>query len=105
MAANSLPGEPWRPNNATVGYAFLENQCAHCARDGTLRTGLPHDELDSESACVILAASFRGEASEWRVLPDGNVRCLAFVPAGEPLTRPPCPYTIDMFDPAPAGER
>lgn len=54
------------------------------------------EDCDDSELCSILAASFRGEAVEWRRMPDGEVKCLGFVEAGE---KEPyrCDKTADMF--------
>lgn len=92
-----LPGRQWTPSNATAGFAFLEGECRHCARDRSMRQGEPVEECDDGEVCPIIAASFRGEAVEWRVMDDGAVKCLAYVPAGEPIPEPRCTHTTDLF--------
>lgn len=96
--ADQLPGEQWIPSNGTAGYSFLEDMCGNCARDRAMREGTPIEECDDNERCDIIAASFRGEAIEWRRMPDGQVTCLAFVPAGEPIPEPRCMMTADMFN-------
>ncbi|HMM72824.1 MAG TPA: hypothetical protein PKC22_11520 [Rhodocyclaceae bacterium] len=95
---STLPGKQWIPSNGTVGEAFLEDWCGTCARDRAMREGVPYDECDDTERCDIIAASFRGEAVEWRLLPGGDVKCLAYVPAGEPIPQPKCERTADMFE-------
>lgn len=92
-----LPGEQWIPSNGTVGYSFLENECGNCARDKSMREGAPLDECDDNECCPIIAASFRGEAVEWRSMPDGEVKCIKFVPVGQPIPPEKDERTIDMF--------
>lgn len=92
-----LPGEQWIPSNGTVGYSFLEGECGNCARDRSMREGAPIEECDDDECCPIIAASFRGEAVEWRELPNGEVKCVAFVPAGEPIPTLRDDLTADMF--------
>lgn len=94
----ALPGEQWRPSNATVGHAFQDRECRHCARDKVWREGVSFSECEDNELCPILAASYRGEAHEWRRLADGTIKCLVFVPADQPVPATPCPYTVDMFD-------
>lgn len=62
-----------------------------------MREGEPIEECDDNELCEIIEASFRGEAVEWRELPDGEVTCIAFVPAGEQPSAPRCTRTDDMF--------
>lgn len=95
---DTLPGEQWTPSNATVGYSFLEDWCMKCLRDRAMREGIDVDECDDQDRCEILGASFRGEAVEWREMPDGEVKCIAFVPSGDPLPTPRCRHTADLFD-------
>lgn len=94
-----LPGEQWKPSNGTVGYSFIEDWCTNCQRDKAMREGCDLDECDDNEKCEILAASFRGEAVEWRRLPDGQIKCIAFVEAGQPIPEPRDDKTFDMFDP------
>lgn len=92
-----LPGEQWIPSNGTVGYSFLEGECGNCARDKAMREGVDFDECDDNECCPIIGASFRGEAVEWRRMPDGEIKCIAFVPAGERIPEPRCDRTADLF--------
>lgn len=98
-----LPGEQWEPSNGTEGYSFLESWCGKCARDRAMREGVEIDECDDDERCEIIGASFRGEAVEWREMPDGEVKCIAFVPAGERIPEPRCVRTLDMFGAAPSA--
>lgn len=100
-----LPGEQWVPSNGTVGYSFLEHECGNCARDRAMREGEPIEECDDDERCEIIGASFRGEAVEWRKMPGGDVKCIAFVPAGEPIPAPRCSQTADMFEAHNAGNK
>lgn len=97
MQTPDLPGDQFIPSNSDVGHAFIDQWCSHCARDKAAREGAEIEECDDNEVCQILGASFRGEAVEWRELPDGQVKCMAFVPAGQPLPTPRCPLTADMF--------
>ena len=92
----TLPGTQWIPSNGTVGHAFIEGECSRCAKDVPSNSGKPYEDCDDSELCPILAASFRGEAVEWRRMPDGEVKCLAFVEVGsnEPHR---CDKTPDMF--------
>jgi hypothetical protein len=92
-----LPGEQYLPSNSTEGWSFIEHFCSHCARDRACREGPAIDECDDNEKCEILAASFRGEAVEWRQLPGGRKTCVSFVPAGTPVPPERCLHTADMF--------
>ena len=93
-----LPGQQWIPSNGTEGYSFLEVACGRCARDKAIRDGEPLDECDDNELCEIIAASFRGEAVEWRQLDSGEVKCIAFIPHGQAIPPPRCDRTRDMFE-------
>lgn len=93
-----LPGEQWKPSNGDEGYGFMYEWCAKCARDKAMREGVDFDECDDNECCEIIAAAFRGEAVEWREMPSGEVRCIAFVPAGQAIPEPRCENTADMFE-------
>lgn len=92
-----LPGRQWIPSNGAEGYSFLEAACGRCARDKSMRDGAPLDECDDNELCEIIAASFRGEAVEWRQLDNDEVTCVAFVPHGQPIPPPRCDRTRDLF--------
>lgn len=83
-----LPGEQWVPSSANSGEAFIDSHCCQCARDKHCGEGKALEDCDDDDLCQILAASYRGEAVEWRRMPDGEVKCIAFVPAGEPIPAP-----------------
>ena len=91
------PGEQWIPSNGTVGDSFLSDMCGNCARDKAMREGVDINECDDNEKCEIIAASFRGEAVEWRK-DGGNDFCIAIEKAGEPIPAPRCPKTADMFE-------
>lgn len=91
-----LKGEQYVPSNGTDGYAFIESWCTQCGRDKPCSEGKNFDECADDEVCEILAASFRGEAVEWRQLEDGSVTCLGFT-IEEPGT-PRCANTVDMFE-------
>ena len=97
-----LPGIQYIPSNATEGHGFIGSWCSFCARDRSIREGIDIDECDDDEVCHIVAASFRGEAVEWRRMPQGNVLCTAYVPAGEPVPPPRCTRTLDLFAQEPA---
>ena len=92
-----LPGEQWKPSNNTNGYAFLSEWCGQCQRDKAVREGCDISECDDNEKCEIIAASFRGEAIEWRKLESGKCICTAFVPAGEKVPERSA-FTVDMFE-------
>lgn len=99
------PGEQWIPSNGDVGYSFLSGECGNCARDKSMREGVPIEECDDNELCSIIAASFRGEAVEWRRLPDGEIKCIKFVQAGQPIPEPRCELTPDMFEDSAAEQK
>lgn len=100
-----LPGVQFVPYGSNEGCAFLDAHCANCARDKAIREGLEIDECDENELCEILAASFRGEAVEWRIVdedtPTERTLCTSFVPVGQPIPTPRCEGTVDMFGGAP----
>jgi hypothetical protein len=95
-AAGPLPGEQYIPSNSTDGSAFLD-LCADCARDACLNGTKDEEDCGDDDFCPIVAASFRGEAVEWRELPDGKLTCIAFVPMGQAVPGPRCAHTQDLF--------
>lgn len=96
-----LPGRQWIPSNGTEGHSFLESACGNCQRDKSMREGVDLDECDDNEKCEIIAASFRGEAVEWRVDKD-EVFCISFVEKGQSILAPRCPNTVDLFEARPA---
>lgn len=92
-----LPGEQWIPSNSTVGHAFIEGECSRCAKDAPSNSGKAFEECDESELCQILAASFRSEAVEWRRMPNGEVKCIAFVEVGSAAPAR-CDKTQDMFE-------
>lgn len=98
-----LPGEQWIPSNGTVGYSFLSDWCGNCQRDKAMREGDPLEDCDDNERCDIIAASFRGEAVEWRRMPDGEVKCIKFVEKGQPIPPEPDTKTLDLFGGHEAG--
>ena len=91
------PGEQYTPSNGTEGAQFLADWCGKCARDKSMREGVDLDECDDNEKCEIIAASFRGQAVEWRELDDFKTMCITWVPAGQPIPPPRDDLTIDMF--------
>lgn len=94
------PGAPYRPSNGTEGLCFIAGWCEHCARDlemnGTKRT----EDCGDEDWCEILGRSFRSDEPlpEWIYGEDGQPKCTAFIPFGEPIPAPKDTLTIDMFE-------
>ena len=93
-----LPGRKWVPSNSTDGGSFIANWCGRCQRDRSMREGIAVEDCADGESCEILAASFRGEAVEWRRLGSGGTMCIAFIPAGQGVPVPRCAATRDMFD-------
>lgn len=93
----ALPGEQYIPSNGSAGDAFFTEFCTHCARDVSMNSGKDYDDCEPHEVCPIIAASFLGEAHEWRRLDDGGVTCTAFIPLGNPVPTPRCDRTLDMF--------
>lgn len=92
-----LPGRQWTPSNGTEGYSFLESACGNCARDKAMREGVDLDDCDDNEKCEIIAASFRGQAVEWRIDDSDEVFCISFVEKGQSIPAPRCPNTVDLF--------
>ena len=81
---------------------MFDQWCSHCARDKPMRDGDPIDsyneeEFSDDEVCEIIGASFLGNAIEWRKMPDGAIKCLAFVEYGHDVPPPRDDKTIDMF--------
>lgn len=89
-------GRQWTPSNGTEGQLFIEAWCCECQRDRVLSEGLDTRQVDPAETCQIFEASFRGEAVEWQIGADGQPRCTAFVPVGEPVPRPRCGHTLEL---------
>lgn len=96
-----LPGVQWIPSNGTEGHSFLESACGTCQRDRAMREGVELDECDDNEKCEIIAASFRGEAVEWRLLDDDTITCVAWIAAGQPVPPPRDEHTLDLFSDTP----
>jgi len=90
-----LPGEQWTPSNSDVGHGFIGDWCGHCARDKVANGSIHQDAAQPEDLCPILGASFRGEALEWRRV-DGEVKCLKFVDACDPVPADRCQHTLEL---------
>jgi len=94
------PVKQFKPYGANEGEAFLSAHCATCAKDKCYREGAPVEECDESELCQIIGASFRGEAVEWRILPDGKSACMKyveFVPGIQANQVERCDNTLDMF--------
>ena len=92
-----LEGDQYIPSNGIEGECFMEDWCRRCARDRAMREAADFDDCDDNELCEIIGAAFRGEAVEWRELPDGATKCIAFVPAGESVPPPRCERTQELF--------
>jgi hypothetical protein len=98
-------GKRYEPANGTEGEAFHEEWCCKCARDKEMN-GTCHAEgreATDEDWCPILAASFRGEATQWIYSAEGCPICTEFVAVGDPVTERD-DRTIDMFGGGESGE-
>jgi hypothetical protein len=62
-----------------------------------MREGVDIDECDDNERCDIIAASFRGEAVQWRILLEGGVICTSYIEHGKPVPPERCPNTVDLF--------
>lgn len=69
----NLPGRQYIPSNGTEGAVFFYNHCERCARDSEI-SGQPGNK-----ECPIIAASFRGQAIQWRELENGDTFCTEFL--------------------------
>lgn len=96
-------GKKYRPSNGTEGAIFHEAWCCQCARDKSLREGADIDECDDREVCGIIYLTYAHDVdhpeypTEWQYGPDGQPRCTAFVPAGQPIPVID-EHTIDMFN-------
>ena len=88
-------GEQWKPSGNEDVHCFEDEHCTRCSRDraanGTVKLFDAHDE----DLCPILAAAFRGEATEWQYRADGKTVCTGFTPLDEPGL-PKCPHTMEL---------
>jgi hypothetical protein len=98
----SRAGEPYQPANGFEGELFFERWCQHCARDRAMREGDDFNECDDEEVCNLIALSMAFKPgdpeypSAWQYGKDGQPCCKAFVPAGQPIPKPPCAHTIAL---------
>lgn len=98
MAAKTiqLAGQQWTPSNGTEGGIFLSEWCSNCERDKVMNGTVREVDAGDDDLCPIVAASFRGEATQWVYGADGQPTCSAFTPMGQPLNQR-CEHTPDMF--------
>ena len=82
--------------NETLRARVASLEGARCAKDAPSNGSKSFEACDDSELCQILAASFRGEAVEWRRMPNGEVKCLAFIELGTD-TPARCDKTQDMF--------
>lgn len=89
-------GQQWCPYGTEDVHGFEEEHCTRCSRDkvanGTLTFANCDDDRD---LCPILAAGFRGEATEWQYRADGKAVCTGFTPLDQPGL-PKCPHTMEL---------
>jgi hypothetical protein len=99
----SSPIRKFRPSNATQGDAFFSNWCRHCQCDKAMREGVAIDDCDDNERCDIIPLTLWYHADdpeypgEWRYDANGNPICSAFVEAGDPIPRPRCTATMELF--------
>lgn len=105
-ALNQLcAGQKYRPSNGTEGAIFMEAWCGECQRDKSMREGAPLEECDDSERCDIIADTFAYDINDpkypiaWQYGKDGQPRCTAFVPAGQPILVKD-EHTVDMFETA-----
>ena len=90
----SLPGEQWQPSSGNDADA-LHAICEDCQRDRTLNGTVAFCEAEPEDYCEIIGRSYRGPVNEWRRMPDGSIKCMAFLPMDAPAPR--CNGTLELF--------
>jgi hypothetical protein len=94
----------YQPSNGTEGECFFNAWCCQCARDVSMNSGKPIDECDDNEKCALITNSMAfnpGDAEypqEWQYDKDGVPCCTAFVPVGQPIPKPRCERTLDMFE-------
>lgn len=95
----------YRPSNNCEGHWFYSEWCCNCARDAAMSEDLPIDECDDNQKCEILGNTLIYEVDnpnypqEWRYCDKtGQPICTAFIAIGEPIPKPRCNKTIDMFE-------
>lgn len=101
-------GQPYRPGNGTEGELFIDSWCAQCERDHGMMAGLPLEECDDNQICRIIADTYLFAVTdpkypkEWQYGQDGQPRCTAHVPKGQPIPAPRDEQTIDLFPSEPS---
>lgn len=75
---DKLPGVQWIPSTLDSGMSFIERNCASCGRDRSAHEGVNYDECEDHELCPIIAASFIGEAIQWRRLENGELICTEY---------------------------
>ncbi len=88
-------------NNLTSPFAESEGIGESTGRLSHLTTSLCADQRIQSARRrrdlhEIIAASFRGEAVEWREMENGDVTCIAYVRHGS-IPDPRCSHTVEMF--------
>lgn len=89
-------GQPYLPSNGDEGEAFWSHWCNRCAKDKSMSEGKDVDDCEPHELCQILGDSFGGEVKEWVIGEDGQPKCTAFSPAGEPVAAR-CEHTQELF--------
>ena len=75
---DNLPGVQWIPSNPDSGNFFIHRNCLSCGRDRPACEGVSYDECEDHELCPIIAASFIGEAIQWRRLENGELICTEY---------------------------
>lgn len=81
---------PYRPSNGIKGACFISHFCCECERD-------------RDENCDILARTFAFNIDdkeypvEW-IRGENGPTCTAFIPKSDPIPKPRCDKTIDMFE-------
>jgi hypothetical protein len=95
-------GKKYRPCNGSEGELFIGTWCGTCERDHGMLKGLPLEECDDNQVCDIIARTFTYSVdepeypAEWKYGKDGQPRCTAYVPEGQPIPAKD-DRTLDMF--------
>lgn len=103
-------GQKYQPSNGTEGECFFDSWCRQCARDRSMREGDDFDDCDDDEVCGIIANTMAYNPEdeeypkEWQYGENGQPRCTAFVPAGQPVPPPRDEHTIDMFNDEQTGK-
>lgn len=95
-------GKKYRPGNGTEGAMFINSWCGTCERDHGMLKGLPLEDCDDNQTCGIIADTYLYDVNdpkypaEWQYGKDGQPRCTAYVPEGQPIPVKD-EYTADLF--------